>query len=86
MFYVITQPFLKILTWKFCTHIHQPHCPLTYCTVFLFVENFAFEGESFEKGNEMLKILEILEILEVLKILEIRDFSFIVLLILCHMI
>ena len=30
MFYVITQPYLKILTWNFYTYLFISHCHLTY--------------------------------------------------------
>ena len=45
MFYVISQPFLKLSTWNF-VHIFMRHCPLTYVTV---IWKFWFGGNCFEK-------------------------------------
>ena len=54
MFYVISQPFLKVLTWNLYTYssaIDLQH-------IVRFFENFDFEGENFEKE----KNVEIFEI------------------------
>ena len=56
MFYVISQPFLKISTLNF-VHIFISYCPLTNYPVF---ETFDFEGENFEKEKKLSKILKIL--------------------------
>ena len=55
MFYVISQPFLKISTWNF-VHIFISHCPLTYYTFFW---KFWFWGGKFWKRKNMLEMLEI---------------------------
>ena len=55
MFYVISQPCLKISSWNF-VHLFISHCPLRYCTVLLLLKNFDFGGEIFEKEKKSLKI------------------------------
>ena len=58
MFYVISQPFLKISTWKFCTHIHQP---LSSNILSGFLKILILRGKILKKKKKLSKILKILK-------------------------
>ena len=65
MFYVISQPFLKISSWNF-VHIFMRHFPLTNVTVFW---KFWFWGGKFWKGKKIVENFEYFEVLWVLVLL-----------------
>ena len=81
MFYVISQPFLKLSTWNF-VHIFISHCPLTYCTFFFF-KILMLRGKILKKKKTCWKFWKFLVIFKKFKI---RDSSFVALLILRHFI
>ena len=56
MFYVISQPFLKISTLKFCTRIYQP---LPSNILYVFFVKILILREKMLKRKKMLEILEI---------------------------
>ena len=78
MFYAISQPLLKILTWN-CVHMFMRHYPLAF--VMFFFENFDL-GETVLKRKKIGRFF--IFFLKMFKILKIRDSSFVALLILRH--
>ena len=80
MFYVISQPFLKISTWN-CAHILISHFPVTYSR--FFEEKHVLRVKQILKKKKKLKILEIFKIFKISNIWNIR---FVALLILRHFI
>ena len=78
MFYVISQPFLKISTWN-CVHIFMRHCPLPCVTFFLL--KILILGENVSKRK---KVDIFLNFFRYFKFFENQRYSFIALLIIRH--